>query len=335
MIAYYRKTLGVMGAVLMAAVGSAVYSNDWAERERADCEASVDAARAADAKAEKEEKKARECAGQMVPVEIFRESWKTFLPNPGREGELAMALRSTLEDAAQKKLGLVVDNGQTPEAYQYALGRRNYHVQSVTMRASGGELGKLLVWLGDVEKTHALGRVEDWELTGGDKMTALKITLLQPLAETSLPRAEPRVSPFADVGAPESWTNYLPDRVKQPHGVTLARNPLQPMTVANTTQLPLAPEKDEWSPKLQQVLAHKVRSVVRSTKPMVMIGERMFSVGEEIVVGPKAEPVLPSVIVRLVAVAKEELVFLVDSVRADKPFQVTAKYKLEKFLISK
>ena len=38
---------------------------------------------------------------------------------------------------------------------------------------------------------------------------------------------------------------------------------------------------------------------------------------------------------QMVAVAKEELVFLVDSVRADKPFQVTAKYRLEKFLISK
>jgi hypothetical protein len=246
-----------------------------------------------------------------------------------------MALRSTLEDAAQKKLGLVVDNGQTPEAYQYALGRRNYHVQSVTLRASGGELGKLLVWLGDVEKTHALGRVEDWELTGGDKMTALKITLLQPMAETPPPRTEPRAGSFADVGTPESWTHSLPDRVKQPHGVKLARNPLQPMAVTNTTQLPLAPEKDEWSPKLQQALARKVRSVVRSTKPMVMIGERMFSIGEEIVVGPKAEPVLPSVIVRLVAVSKEELVFLVDSVLADKPFQVTARYKLEKFLISK
>jgi hypothetical protein len=123
--------------------------------------------------------------------------------------------------------------------------------------------------------------------------------------------------------------------VKQPHGVKLTRNPLQPMAVANTTQLPLAPEKDEWSPKLQQVLARKVRSVVRSTKPMVMIGERMFSVGEEIVVGPKAEPVLPGVVVRLMAVAKEELVFLVDSTRAEKPFQVTARYKLENFLISK
>ncbi len=335
MIAYYRKTLGVMGAGLVVAVGSAVYSNGWAERERGEYEASMEAARAADSKAEKAEKAVRECAEQMVPVEMFLQSWKAYLPNPGREGELAMALRSTLEDAAQKKLGLVVDNGQTPEAYQYALGRRNYHVQSVTMRASGGELGKLLVWLGEVEKTHALGRIEDWELTGGDKMTALKITLLQPLTETLPARSEPRSSSLADLGTPESWTNYLPDRVKQPHGVRLARNPLQPMTVANTTQLPLAPEKDEWSPRLQQALARKVRSVVRSTNPMVMIGERMFNIGEEIVVGPKAEPVLPSVIVRLVAVSKEELVFLVDSVRADKPFQVTAKYKLEKFLISK
>jgi hypothetical protein len=335
MIAYYRKTLGVMGAVLVVAVGSAVYSNGWAERERADFDASVEIARVADAKAGKAEKAVRECTAQMVPVERFLQSWKAYLPAPGRAGELAMVLRSMLEDAAQKKLGLVVDNGQTPEAYQYALGRRNYRVQSITMRASGGELGKLLVWLGEVEKTHALGRVEDWELTGGDKMTALKITLLQPLAEIPLTPSEPRANSFAEVGTPESWTNYLPDRVKQPHGVKLVRNPLQPMTVANSTQLPLAPEKDEWSPKLQQALARKVRSIVRGTKPMVMIGERMFSIGEEIVVGPKADPVLPSVIVRLVAVSKEELVFLVDSVRADKPFQVTAKYKLEKFLISK
>jgi hypothetical protein len=108
-IAYYRKTLGVMGAVLVVAVGSAVYSNGWAERERGEYEASMDAARAADSKAEKAEKTVRECAEQMVPVEMFLQSWKAYLPNPGREGELAMALRSTLEDAAQKKLGLVVD----------------------------------------------------------------------------------------------------------------------------------------------------------------------------------------------------------------------------------
>ena len=331
MITYYRKTFCVMGAVLAGTVVAAILSNGWAESKIAASETAIVDARDRDEKASQEEVRLAQRSQQMEAVVRFRNEWKKYLP-AGRDGELAMALRSSMEEEAQKKLGLVVDGVQTPAASQYALGRRNYKVQSVTMRASGSDLNKLLVWLGDVEQMYALARIEEWELTGGAQMPALKVTVLQPIVDLALARQEPKIN--FEVGAPETWLSYLPERVKGAHGINLGRNPLQPVAV-KSSPMPLAPGRDEWSPRLQQALARKVRSVVRGPRPMVMIGDRMVRIGEEVVIGPKAEPLLPDVLVRLKEVTGEDLVFLVSSLRADNQFETTAKYKLEHLLIAK
>lgn len=131
----------------------------------------------------------------MPPLRAFLRAWSPHLkPTLTPDQDLAVTLRSTLESAAQRKLGLVTDHAVTPEVAAIGLQGRPMPVQRVTLRASGESLVALITWLGEAESRFPLARVEHWELAAtGGKNTALKLTLAQPLPHAW--RGEPASRP--------------------------------------------------------------------------------------------------------------------------------------------
>lgn len=143
--------------------------------------------------AERAEKLLTEQDATMPALRRFLQAWAPHLQPQASEQELAVMLRSSLENAAQRKLGLVTDHAITPETAQLQIQSRTVPVQRVTLRASGESLVALITWLGEAESRFPLARIEHWEVAAtGGKNTALKLTLAQPLPEPLLHEREHR-----------------------------------------------------------------------------------------------------------------------------------------------
>lgn len=115
-------------------------------------------------------------------IHAFLVAWRPHF-NPSSEGRpLASTMRGSLEALAQRRLGLITDQGTTPEPLKLVLGGRSWPVQRLGLRASGSSLNALLAWMGEVESLYPAARIESWELSAtGVANSALRLNLAQPL----------------------------------------------------------------------------------------------------------------------------------------------------------
>lgn len=189
----FSKSLVLLGCMIAFSGWAAWQSSTWAQEETERTLALLgQAEQLARAAAQAEASLAAQDAS-MPSVRHFLQSWTEHLkPNP-KDLDLAVHLRSSLENAAQRKLGLVTDHALTPEITTIAIQGSLVPVQRVTLRASGESLVALVTWLGEAESRFPLARVEHWEIAAtGGKNTALKLTLAHPLSESLFQNHGPR-----------------------------------------------------------------------------------------------------------------------------------------------
>lgn len=177
----FEKSLVIFGSLIGLLAWGAWLSDNWAQTGTAEARKEEIRARQAMIDADAAERNLKLQNEAMPPVRRFLQAWSQHLSPQSGDQDLAVALRSTLESSAQRKLGLVTDHAVTPEIASIGVQGNAVAVQRVTLRASGESLVALITWLGEAESRFPLARVEHWEIAGtGGKNTALKLTLAQP-----------------------------------------------------------------------------------------------------------------------------------------------------------
>lgn len=283
-----------------------------------------------------ERDKVRSFETAMKPVREFAAAWKGDARVSDRDA--ADKIRSDIEAIAQRQLALVTDGAITPQPDRYLFRGMPFRVQRVSLRASGKDLAGLITWLGKVEERYPAAIIEHCDFTtnvGGN--TALTLRLVQPLKEAgsrpavpTTPLRESTLLPYAIAAQP--WHQYLPAKVKGAIPVGFQRNPLQPTIKAEARALPLANDgSDEVTPRLEQALDGRVRSVIRGASPVVVIDGRIFRVGDEITIGSGREKPVPEARTKLKQVGADQLVFRVAG-GGENPIQCDAVYPLPPFL---
>ena len=120
---------------------------------------------------------------RSVGMAEFLEAWGPSLATAGTGREMAVQLRSGLENLAQKKLGLVTDQVTSPEAGKVRCGSLVLETQRVSLRVSGEDVTSLLSWLGEAEAAYPLARVDQWEMSSSPGANiSMKISITHPLA---------------------------------------------------------------------------------------------------------------------------------------------------------
>jgi hypothetical protein len=333
---YYARTVTALILALVILAAAAVLANSLAgDAKTRLMQVSAAAQTASNAGAAQRAKTARLQAA-MRPVREFAGTWKAVARLP--EKEAAEGMRSEVEAIAQRQLGLVTDNAITPAPEKYSFRGVTARTQKLTLRASGKDLAALLTWLGKVEERYPAAVVEQCDFSsnvGGS--TGLTIRLVQALGDASLKRsmyivaAETSLQPETIAGV--AWDRYRPSPLKAPVPIGFGRNPLQPAVVADSRPVPaLRDEADEITPRVENALDARLRSVIRGAAPLVVIDGRVFRVGDEVVVGKSRDKLIPETKTKLKNISDDRLVLQVTGGTADHPIQCDVTYDLPSFL---
>jgi hypothetical protein len=181
---YFRNTLLLVGFLFAGAFIAFLTAAMWVSQQRikfADSGRSEFQARAERAAAEGEAKLREE---QIQTLRDFVIAWE-----PGFHVASAKDLGNYLRNELARKAtnhGLVSEGAVTPaETKNYPVGGTTIRVQQVSIKVVGDSLPSILSWLGSVERTFAIARVDSVTLsTYGSRSASLAITLLHPVEET-------------------------------------------------------------------------------------------------------------------------------------------------------
>ncbi|MFA5264348.1 MAG: hypothetical protein WC378_11010 [Opitutaceae bacterium] len=181
-MSFYRLTLLCMVVTLGAACVVCWSAAGWAKQASHEARAREAECLALTAKAGQREEELGKKRSGLAGMQAFLRSWEPHLRRVDQEKDVSIAMRTSLETLAQRKLSLVTDQVTVPEPGQVMFGKRAVTVQRLSMRASGESLVSLIIWLGEAEASFPLARVEAWELSAtGGLGYSLKLTLAQPM----------------------------------------------------------------------------------------------------------------------------------------------------------
>jgi hypothetical protein len=336
MTTYYTRTVVGMLLVMVALTVAAFAANSFAAAARRRHAELVNAARAEIANRNAQQQKVAKLRQAMGPVRNLTQAWRSGLKLT--EKEAAEQIRSEIEAIAQRQLGLVTDNAITPQPEQYLFEGVPTRVQKVTLRASGKDIAALLTWLGKVEERYPAAVVEMCDFSsnvGGN--TGLAIRLVQPVQRLGANRSGAVQSVQTMIQSPDviaslGWDHYTPARLKSSVAVGFQRNPLQPAVAADHQVAVLRDETDEITPRLENALDGRVRSVIRGTTPIVVVDGRVFRIGDELVLGPSREKPVPDAKTKLKQIDDDRLLFHVFGGSTERPLQCDVSYPLPSFL---
>jgi hypothetical protein len=185
---YFRNTLVCLGLLLLAAcalLGSCLVWRNSAAQRRSDLETAAVAAQNA---WEKRQAQFAQHGSDMPEIRRFLGAWSAQIQAGRAEQALILAMRTQLENLAQRRLGLVTDQALAPDPAKISQGKRAVWVQRVALRASGESIASLLTWLGEAESAYPLAHVEEWELVpGAGSGCALRLLLCMPLERLEPP----------------------------------------------------------------------------------------------------------------------------------------------------
>lgn len=338
MSGYYTRTVVGMLLVLVVLAAAALLANTLAGNAKGRHAVVLALDRRERGRQETEQARLAALEAAMRPVRRFATAWSGVARLP--EKNAAEQIRSRIETIAQRQLGLVTDNAITPEVERYPFQGRPVPVQRVTLRASGQDLPALVIWLGKVEETYPAAVIESCDFSanvGGN--TGLTVRLAQPLQDRTpqgrlAPGSVPGLSPGSIIAA--GWLRYVPDRLKAPIPIGFERNPLQPAVPVSRGKLPLGREGgDEIAAALRSAITGRIRSVIHGTAALVVIGGRIFRVGDEIVLGPARERPLPDARTKLKEIDGDSLIFHVSRATAGRAREYEVVYPLPAFLIAR
>jgi len=178
---YYRTTGYTLGVVLVGLILASLATTSWSTSEAERFALASRKAAAAEERAVARENELGVFNRQMVPVRAFTKEWAPYAKMK-ESVDVSGAMRTELENIAQKRLSLVTDQATTPKPVDYTYQGFTYTVQKVSLRASGGNIASLLTWLGEAEKAYPYARVEECTVTAhtGANMS-ISISLVQPL----------------------------------------------------------------------------------------------------------------------------------------------------------
>ncbi len=179
---FYRFTLLGMLIALGAAVLLCWNLSEWARQASREARAREADCTTVISRVELREQELEAKRVLMSGMHDFLRAWEPHQNRVAQEKDVAVALRTTLETLAQRKLSLVTDQVTVPEPGQVMFGKKSVTVQRVSMRANGESLISLIAWLGEAEECFPLARVESWELSAvGGAGLSLKLMLAQPI----------------------------------------------------------------------------------------------------------------------------------------------------------
>jgi len=180
---YFRNTLLLIGFVFAGTFIAFLTAAMWVGQQRikfADSGRSEFQAHAERGAAEGEARLREE---QIQMFRDFVNAWEPcFHVAPARD--LGNFLRNELAKRATYH-GLVSEGAVTPaETKNYPVGGTTIRVQQVSIKVVGDSLPSILSWLGSVERTFAIARVDSVSLsTYGSRSASLAVTLLHPVEE--------------------------------------------------------------------------------------------------------------------------------------------------------
>jgi len=182
-MAYFRNTLLLVCCLFAAALIAFLTAFTWVGQQRiklGEAGRNEVQARAERSAAESE---ARWREEQIQMFRDFVNAWE-----PGFHVAAAKDLGNYLRNEMARKAtnhGLVSEGAVTPaDAINYPVGGTSIRVQQVSIKVVGDSLPSILSWLGSVERSFALARVDSVALsTYGSRSASLAITLLHPVED--------------------------------------------------------------------------------------------------------------------------------------------------------
>lgn len=185
MSAYFRNTIIVALFITAGFVVALFTSMVWVKQQRSRFTEAVNAesyARIEKSRSEGE-MKTREISIQVL--RDFRTAWEPSL-RVAPAKDLGNFIRNELARKATQH-GLVSEGAVTPpEPKNYSIGGSITHVQQVSIKVVGESLPQIVSWLGSVENTFPIAKIDSVTLTPyGSRSVQMGISMLYPIDDAS------------------------------------------------------------------------------------------------------------------------------------------------------